>query len=199
MKIFKKTKLNRGMTYVELIVVLSIFAIMSSIAIFNYGDFQANVDIKNLTSDIALQIVQAQKASLNGVIPPGGAPSTDWKPSYGVYFNLTNPGQFVYFVDKDNNGYNVGGSEDLNVVQIQKGDTISRIEKCTSSACLSGGSSNVFDSISIYFKRPDSGTSFKTSPSTSVTGSEYVRITVKSPRGKTGFIEVYPSGRIQVN
>ena len=51
-----KIKTNRGMTYVELIVVLSIFAVLSSVAIFNYGSFQDKVDIKNLGSDIALKI-----------------------------------------------------------------------------------------------------------------------------------------------
>ncbi|KKQ07855.1 MAG: hypothetical protein US18_C0006G0001, partial [Parcubacteria group bacterium GW2011_GWB1_36_5] len=60
MKESKRIKKNRGMTYVELIVVLSIFAVMSSIVLFNYGEFQAKVDIKNLASDIALKIVEAQ-------------------------------------------------------------------------------------------------------------------------------------------
>ena len=57
---------NRGMTYVELIVVLSIFSIMTSVVLFNYGAFQAKVDIKNLASDIALKIVEAQKSALSG-------------------------------------------------------------------------------------------------------------------------------------
>lgn len=197
MKIFKRAKMNKGMTYVELIVVLSIFAIMSSIAIFSYGDFQANVDIKNLTSDIALQIVQAQKASLSGDIPPGGAPSIVWKPSYGVYFDLTKPNQFIYFVDKyDNNGYG-GGSELLNTISITKGE-ISKIEECSGNACIGGNNSSI-SPISIYFKRPDSGTSFYTTSPLSVTGSQYIKITVKSTKGMTGFIKVYPSGRIQVN
>ena len=47
------------MTYIELIVVLSIFAVMSSVVIFNYGLFQARIDIKNLASDIALKFVEA--------------------------------------------------------------------------------------------------------------------------------------------
>ena len=44
------------MTYVELIVVLSIFSIMTSITIFNYNKFEAKVDIKNLNQETALHI-----------------------------------------------------------------------------------------------------------------------------------------------
>ena len=55
------------MTYVELIVVLAIFAILSSVVMFNYGNFQAKVDIKNLGSDIALKIVRTQ--GHNGKVP----------------------------------------------------------------------------------------------------------------------------------
>ena len=61
MKKLLKMQKNRGMSYVELIVVLSIFAVLSSVILYNYGEFQAKVDIKNLASDIALQIVQSQK------------------------------------------------------------------------------------------------------------------------------------------
>ena len=78
-------KANAGMTYVELIVVLSIFAIMSGVVLFNYGTFQARVQIKNYANDIAMQIVQAQKDAMGGKMPANGSfPSG--KPSYGVYF-----------------------------------------------------------------------------------------------------------------
>src|SRR3990167_3431372 len=103
-KLNKKIKKNGGMSYIELIVVLSIFSAMTSIVLFNYGDFQAKVDIKNLASDIALKVVEAQKMSLSGQFPPQpqygaiGDPAA-WKPSYGVSFDLTTPTQFIYFVD----------------------------------------------------------------------------------------------------
>ena len=70
---------QKGMTYVELIVVLSIFSAMTSVVLFNYGEFQAKVDIKNLASDIALKIVEAQKSSLSGKLPESFP--VNWKPS----------------------------------------------------------------------------------------------------------------------
>ncbi|MEI8174704.1 MAG: type II secretion system protein [bacterium] len=129
----KSYKLNAGMTYVELIVVLSIFAVMSSIVIFNYGQFQAKVDIKNLASDIALKIVEAQQSTMSGKLN-SGVSMIDWKPSYGVYFNLTvNPTnidntdgsiaynkKFNYFVDKDNSKTYASLLEKLDTILITK-------------------------------------------------------------------------------
>src|SRR3989344_6451778 len=76
--------LRRGMTYVELIVVLGIFGVISSVVMFNYGEFQDKVEIKNLASDIALKVVEAQKSAMSGKLPVN--PPSGWKPAYGVYF-----------------------------------------------------------------------------------------------------------------
>jgi len=190
-KFSKKIKTNKGMSYVELIVVLSIFAILSSIAFYNYGNFQNNVDIKNLASDIASKIVEAQKASLNGVLPGGVAPFLGWKPSYGVSFDVATPGQFIYFTDLDN----AGDRETLETISITKNNKISRIDKCTDNICPPTDSNSI-SSLAVFFKRPDSSAIFT---GADVSGSEYIKITIESPKGATAFIKVYPSGRIQVN
>jgi prepilin-type N-terminal cleavage/methylation domain-containing protein len=81
---FKKLQKNKGMTYVELIVVLSIAGIIASISLFNYKDFQDRVDMKNLANDIALKIVEAQKSSIAGKIPLTGAPSSTWRYNFDI-------------------------------------------------------------------------------------------------------------------
>ncbi|MBU0999177.1 type II secretion system GspH family protein [Patescibacteria group bacterium] len=188
---------SRGMTYVELIVVLSIFAVLSSVAVFNYGDFQAKVDIKNLASDIALKIVEAQKSSINGALPMSGYDPDTWKPSYGVYFDLSTPKQFIYFADLDNNPNTYDAGELLNTINITKNNYILNIDKCLNNSCLSG--SNPIDILFITFKRPDSEANFLTSPSLSFFGSEYVQITIMSPKGVKALIKIYPSGRLEIN
>jgi prepilin-type N-terminal cleavage/methylation domain len=188
-----KIKRNTGMTYVELIVVLSIFAVLSSIAIFNYGDFQAKIDIKNLASDIALKVVEAQNSSLNGLLPLSGYNPNTWKPSYGIYFDITTPKQFIYFVDLNNAGGYEAGSELLDTISITKNNYISGINKCNDTACTLPVAIN---SLSVTFKRPDSSAVFT---GVSVTGSEYIQITIASPKGATALIKLYPSGRAQVN
>ena len=189
-------KLNRGMTYVELIVVLSIFSVLSSIVIFNYGDFQARVDIKNLASDIALKIVEAQKSSLSGVWNSSAA--DDWKPSYGVYFDLSSNKQFIYFVDLNNNfryggSSNCAASECLDKIVITKNNYISQIDSYTGSTLTQ----SIENPLSVAFRRPDSSAIFTSSGLSP--GFDYIQITIVSPKGATALIKLYPSGRVQVN
>ncbi|MFA5840699.1 MAG: type II secretion system protein [Candidatus Paceibacterota bacterium] len=190
----KKIQRNRGMTYVELIVVLSIFSVLSSVAIFNYSGFQARVDIKNLASDIAIKVVEAQKSALAGVLPPSGfnfIPT--WKPSYGVYFDITTQSQFVYFVDLNNfNGYEPSNNETLDTISITKNNTISSLEACYAVPCVPTSLNN----LAIYFSRPNSGAVINTTPV--VPAPSYVQITARSPQGAYSLIKLYPSGRVEV-
>jgi type II secretory pathway pseudopilin PulG len=202
MKRLIKIKKNKGMTYVELIVVFSVFSIMSAVLLFNYSQFQGNVDIKALASNMALKVVQAQKASLSGLLPPTiqlGQLPAGWKSTYGVYFNPSSDNKsLLYFTDINQNRLLddlgcVGNSECLEKINITKGDTISNLQ-----VFYQGGASASLSDLTVSFSRPNSGTMIKSSTSFSGTVL-YVQITVISPKGATAQISVYPSGRIQVN
>ena len=210
----KRSFCRRGFTYIELIVVLSIFAVMSSIVLFDYGGFQAKIDIKNLASNIALKIVTAQKSSLSGSLPPPQyAPSNllTWKPSYGVYFSKstskdTSGGDnkdFIYFTDLDNTTPPENGvldiGESLDTISITGENYISGINKCSDDVCSSPSS---IAYLSITFQRPYSGVIFKQTAGASlpIIGSQYIQISIASSRSSdtTANIDIYPSGRIQV-
>ena len=53
-------KYNRGMTLVELLVVLSIFAIISMTVAFNYSSYKSTTSTNVLAQDVALSIREAQ-------------------------------------------------------------------------------------------------------------------------------------------
>ncbi len=203
----KARKLNRGMTYVELIVVLSIFAVISSVVMFNYGDFQSRIDIKNLASDIALKIVQAQKDALSGKLNDHDHGITGWKPAYGVYFSTVSSGladstSFDYFTDKsNNNSYNDSScdpsdlsGECLDKIVITKGNSISSID-----VFYRDGSSVVASNLAIFFSRPSSSAVLRSATGLDYSNISYGQITVISPKNITAKIKVYVSGRIQVN
>jgi len=208
-----KVKTNGGMTYVELIVVLSIFAAVSSVVVFNYTTFESKVDIKNTASDIALKIVEAQKSALAGLLPIGKNldGNTDWKPAYGVYFNSSSAlditdgvafnKKFLYFADLNQSGDIAdftccsGDDEAIEKVlfQKEKGNSISHLD-----VFYQGGTSASLNDLSITFTRPNNGATIKSSTSFSGIVS-YVQITIISPRSNTSVIKAYPSGRIQIN
>jgi len=189
------------MTYVELIIVLSIFSIISSTVIFNYGDFQAKVDIKNLASDIALQVVGAQKSALSGLLPPAAQQALEvpnWKPAYGVYFEMSDNKNFLYFTDLDqNNNFTdiacSGGDECLNKISITKNDFISNLD-----VFYQDSSTASLNDLMITFTRPNSTPVIASSVGLGPNIS-YVQVTISSPKNITGVIKLYQSGRIQIN
>ena len=196
------------MTYVELIVVLSIFSVMSSIILFNYSSFQAKVDIKNLASDIALKIVQAQKEALSGKLQP--LISTGWNPSYGVYFDIDpstggDNKNFIYFADSINPGIYDGffscttTTDDvcLDKINIAKNDYISNLDVFYQGATTSVPLSD----LTVTFSRPSSSAIIVSSQIDPllVSSIDHVQITIESPNGSKALIKVYSSGRIQVD
>jgi prepilin-type N-terminal cleavage/methylation domain-containing protein len=204
----KKIKKNGGFTYVELIVVLSIFAIMTSIVIFNYGAYQANVDIKVMANDIALKIVQAQKDAVNGVT--NDLSFTSGKPSYGVYFPpySISSKDFYFFADLDGNHLYTNSSCNnptpdaclADVKITEGGDYISSILNCGSTCGGSHSSPQQLSDLAITFTRPESEAVFYSS-SIPVIVNDHIEIVVQSPTSSssTGCIDIYPSGRIQLS
>jgi prepilin-type N-terminal cleavage/methylation domain-containing protein len=96
---------SRGLTSLELIVVLAIFAILSSITIFNYSAFSNGVHLQNTTQEVALRIQQSQTEAISGRYPHFADPSqyiyAGWKPAYGTYFSTGAPHRFAYFFDQN--------------------------------------------------------------------------------------------------
>jgi prepilin-type N-terminal cleavage/methylation domain-containing protein len=172
-----------GVTLVELLVVVAIFAMISSVLMFNYSDFSTNVSIRNLSQDIALTVrkVQTYATSVQGI--DNTNINTRSFPAYGISFSLDatssqfgpNTKQFVVFADipdnpgqlpnkhYDNNGVcgnPVVGSECVENISINTFDSI--VELCTdATGCVSNGS------IDITFRRPvpDAIICYKTSVS----------------------------------
>ena len=200
----RKIKFNFGMTYIELIIVLSIFALLSTVAVFNYGEFQDKVDIKNLASDVALRVVKAQKDSLSGALPGVSVPS-NWKPSYGVYFKPTGTGadnkSFVYFVDISSPPNNVYDgdfdcphfTECLEKVTITKGSVISALKVFY----LADPDPETLEDLTVTFSRVNSGGKLVSGGAVLV-GVDRIEIDFHSPRGSTGCLNLYPSGRVEL-
>ena len=197
---------NKGMTYVELIVVLSIFGIMSSVVLYNYKDYNSQIEVKTLANDIALKVVEAQKSASSGKMAPVGHDPRiqSWKPSFGLYFKsgVSLGKDLVYFTDLNNIGYcdiscdpPSDGADYLETINISKGNYIKKIE-----VFYSQDNSQEVPNLSIVFTRSSSGMSVATYNGTNVTPLDvyYVLITVSSQSGITSSIQIYSSGRIQI-
>jgi len=151
MKLTKPTTYNlqpttctqRGFTYIELMMVIALFAILSGTVFFNFGDFTDNMSLQNLSQDIALEIKRAQSAAISG---KDSLVFGELKPSYGVAMNLSrNNKEFIYFADRDNSEtYDLG--EEIERTTIIKNNHIDSV--CVNDNCDERAE------IIITFKRP---------------------------------------------
>lgn len=98
---------NKGFSLVEFVVVLTIFAIMSSVAIFNYSSYRRTIEQKNVAQDIALSIRQAQ---LYGISAGDGVIGND------DFFNNINS----YNVSSGSSLYNIVQDRSIRGVSINQ-------------------------------------------------------------------------------
>jgi prepilin-type N-terminal cleavage/methylation domain-containing protein len=100
---FKNSTYQSGMTLVELVVVLTIFVIVTGLTIFDYRNFRTNISIQNLANDISLSIRKAQSYAIGARVT-----GITFNNGYGVHFTSANSAEsalsgsnksFIIFVD----------------------------------------------------------------------------------------------------
>jgi prepilin-type N-terminal cleavage/methylation domain-containing protein len=208
MSTFKSNSLKkRGFTIIELIVSVTIFALMTTLVVSKYGSFNQTILLTNLAYDVALTIRNAQTYGLNVKSrPTASSPyttdSTAYQYAYGVHFDKTttiaasgNPynRQMIFFSDiQDNQTYTPGQNEEIATYVLKGGSVIDgicvkKVTDTTSSACTES-----VDSLSITYKRPDPDAIF-TDPNVI-----YAEITVKASNGLKRTIGVRKEGQIIV-
>lgn len=186
---------QKGFTLIEMITVLGIFAVLTSVVIFNYNKFRSDTILTNMAYEVALSVREAQ---IYGISVRNGGPGS-YEDSYGIYLPVGESGQYFLFVDGDKNSKFDGTSCDspgLNEVcvtpyTLQRKVTISNIQKVEGTTCTTSEQTG----LSILFKRPN--------PEPIIMGKEVdqinqAEITIQSPDGTKRYVEVYGNGQIAV-
>ncbi|MDQ5971514.1 MAG: hypothetical protein QG566_460 [Patescibacteria group bacterium] len=213
---FQKLKYStkKGFTIIELLVVIFIFSVISSLVIFNYGSFQSNVSVENLAQDLALSIRRAQVYSVS--TKSSEVASVTTFPSYGIHFYLPSaPGgaavlgtekAFIFFADippilipaiYDTNGgcgTLVSGDECIEIINITSSDRI--VDICYDGVCPTGSKS-----LDIVFTRPDTEAQFCYRSGISgpcIGNPSYVTVKLESINGMQKLINVWNTGQISV-
>lgn len=205
-----------GVTLIELIVVVAIFSVVSSVLLFNYSDFSTNVSIRNLSQDIALTIRKSQTyaTSVRGIT--SGTDRT--YPAYGMVFSLEsnsgvfdpNSKNFVSFVDVIPAGFQVPnkkydsngscgviaeGSECLEAVSITSSDSLVGIETDVTGYVTTG-------TVAVTFRRPSPDAIICYIPSGQSDCisqiPSYVKLTFRSAKGLLRSVSVWNTGQINV-
>lgn len=210
-EIEKKSKAS-GFSIVELVVVITIMIVMTSIVIFNKRDFNDSMILTNLAYDIALSIREAQVYGIAVRASEG-----QFDKAYGVNLSQTDPAEittanhYVIFVD--------GSTNFPRDFMYQAGEILLREYRLNRgyffSACVhlkSEPDPNIYASCSsestspsnmgVSFYRPDPDAYFSFSEGGSVVYDEKkidkILIAVFSPSGVGREIVVYRNGQISV-
>lgn len=203
-----KARFQKGITYIELITVLSIFSIITAISIYDFRIFETSIEVKNLANEVALKVVEAQRFAVFGkVSPPLQAPLNPdtWKPSYGLAFDLNTTGYtggniFYSFIDLDQDkifshdpGYSCPLSDCLEKINITKGNRITNLRIYDSD----GNFINSVSQVDLTFTRPSTTATFYSGGSI-LGGVGYLEIEITSPNNQVVTVRVFSSGRIEI-
>lgn len=203
-----KGNLQKGITYIELVTVLSIFSIVTAISIYDFRVFESNIQVKSLANDVALKFVEAQRNAVFGrVSPPLQAPlnPSTWRPSYGISFDVnaspyTGSTVFYTYVDLDQDkifthdpSYTCPKDDCLEKIDITKGNRISNLKIYDSD----GNYVSSVTQVDVTFTRPSTTATFYSGGSV-LGGVGYLEVEMTSPNNQVVDVKVFASGRIEL-
>lgn len=182
-----------GFTLVELMVVASIFAVISSIVLFQNARFNNVVILENLAYDVALSVREAQVYGLS-VRQDLGSGSFDF--AYGIHVGASAPSNYVLFIDANENDRFDAPAETLQTFTLRKGFVIGRYcadnggtPKCSDT------SADEMEGLSVVYRRPDPEGLIRTDTGVSYSRAEIV---LQAPNGNERSVVIYTSGQISV-
>lgn len=205
-----KSQIKSGFTLVEMIVVIAIFSLIMSVALWNQRELNNNILITNLAYEIALAIRETQAYGIGVRTNTVNPTSADFQKAFGLHVDLANDKQWVLFQDKNNDSiYSVDETFAIYKFQNQNGNRIVAlcIDHPATSPCFRHteatplGSSYI--TLDILFKRPNPEAMFQgdkglgSGPVVGLQGPAY--IVVNTPNNKNcRAIVVEATGQIKV-
>jgi len=207
---FRSRKTTTGFSLIELMVVISIFAIISSVIIYDYGKFSSNLIVTNLAYEAALAVRQAQVYGISVKKTTEGA---KFDASYGVWFSESDKQNFYLFSDKIiNKQYDelYSGSNPSGELEESFGFNGSNIIKnfCVTQSSgprICSSATSELQYLSIVFTRPDPEAkihAFKSDKSEVITGITYSKaeiMFIMSRGNKTARMTVTNTGQISID
>jgi type II secretory pathway pseudopilin PulG len=188
-----------GFTILEILVVVAVTVMLSSLVLVNHGKFRTTISLASLTYDIALALREAQVYGTS-VREANEIGIDQFRIRYGVHFDRSDDTTFFIFIDRggaDNEGDGAwdGGVQDIKVetFTLRGGNRLTAL--CVT---VAGGTEDCvgFNDLDITFARPNPNSIIITDG----VGSSFVtaEIKVTSVQGVTRSVVVHQSGQISV-
>lgn len=163
-------KFNKGLTLVELLVVISIFLVITAVTVFEYGSFRSNVSLQNLTDDIAMAVRKAQSFAIGARAVKDEYDKTNFDNSFGIHFSISstedalvgsNKSFLMFSVPPESTKkYNYSGSANCgdpsnDCVELFRINTADYIKEIIVDDVIKDSSNTPEASLDVVFTRPD--------------------------------------------
>ena len=181
---------NKGFTLVEIILVVFITVIISSMVIFRYRDFSDSIELENMATDVTLAVREAQ---VFGISSRGTTSMESFFHGYGISLTSADLHSYISFIDShgDNLWYD-SSNEQLRKTVFKQGYSIKDI--CATP--LSLPEDCTITELNILFQRPNVNAIIKTAEDSTSTKA---RIELISPSGNTANINVSETGQVYMD
>jgi prepilin-type N-terminal cleavage/methylation domain-containing protein len=188
------SRLARGFSLVELVVVLGIFTLITGLVLANHSRFNGSVLLGSLSYNIALSIREAQVYGLS--VKQFNV--SQFQVGYGIHFNSGELNSYSLFVDVNTNKRYDSGTDTIlklytlnNIHHLKRfcGVTVAGVETCSDSG-------TPIQNLDIVFFRPNPDASIS---SESVSGYSRGKITVMSDEGVERTVTVATTGQVSVS
>ncbi len=190
---------QKGFSLPELIIVIAIFVIISSVAMFNQSKLSSSVLLTNMAYEVGLAIREAQTYGIG--VRSEDSTGASFSGQYGAYFDVSGGAsrQVIVFADSTTAGtlytYDPGEERYIYEFDNRRGNKISAL--CVGS--LTGPCTSGESSLSVLFKRPNPSALISPGEGTTELRSDRVTIVVTSLTGDDcRAVVVEPTGQIRV-
>lgn len=189
--------IKKGFTILELIIVIAIIAVLTTVILFNSRGLNSSILVSNTAYEVSLMIREAQtyglgvRATENSVI--------GFAYSQGIHFDSTvsNANTITLFSDKDNNGQWSGSTENIQTYTISKDRAGSVLSICVVTGVTG---CQAVSSADILFKRPNPEAVFFVAPNPGGSASAVVVNLGFTPgNGQCRSIIIQKSGAVQID
>jgi prepilin-type N-terminal cleavage/methylation domain-containing protein len=193
-------RIARAFTLIELMVVVSIFLVITGVILANHSRFNSSVLLGSLAYNIALSIREAQVYGLSVQTY-----NTNFQVGYGVDISVAAPNSYVLFADTNANKHyeapttppTAGTDSVVQTYAVGAGHTIKRFcgTYSTGVTQCSDDTANPIDHLDIVFFRPNPDANISSeNPGFYSSG----KIVVASPSGETRSITIQSTGQVSV-
>ncbi len=192
----------RGFTLVEMLAVMTVFVVITTITLASNSRFGGNITLETLAYDIALSVRQAQVYGI--AVRRSDVGTSDFERAYGIHFNASQPTTYQLFTDiaefpseLGDGRYDCPTPGDPNTCELVENTTMrggySIIDLCVRP--LNQSEMCGQDELNVIFRRPEPDAYIR---SDGVQTYEQARIVLGSPQGARANILIELAGQISV-